>query len=133
MGFNSQSPMLDKVLFSLGVQQKNGIRENYIVLGFECDKPSHKINPKVRSYVKKTQKNLNVHAFFQSSSGRRCRSTTADHHAGNHFWRRWLPEMKNGDTSLFVSTSQTRIHSPTSPIFVLNPLIRVNPQEPLKV
>lgn len=132
MGFWCQDPIKNKILFSLGVQQENGIRENCNVLGLDCDKPNQKMSPKIGSCVGKKQKNLNVRAFFQDSSGRRCRSSTVDHRAGNRLWRRWLPEMKNGDISIFVSSSRSRIHSPNSPISILNPLMRLNPQEPLR-
>lgn len=70
--------------------------------------------------------------LLHDNSNCRRQSSTADHHTGNHFWRRWLPEMKNGNTSIFVSTSWTRIYSPNSLISVLHPITRPNPQKSLR-
>lgn len=103
------------------------------ILGLERDKPIQKISLKIGNYAGKHQKNLNVCAFFHDSSDRRCRSSIVDHRAGNRFRRRWLPEMKSGDTSIFISTSWTRIYPPNSLISSLNPIMRLNLQEPLEI
>ena len=132
MGFSCQRSMLNKLFSAKRCSRKIGVREQCNGLGVR--QTQTKISPKIGIWLGKSQQKFECICapFLHGSSDRRRRSSTAARHAGNRFRRRWLPEMKSGNTFIFVSISWRRIYSPNSLISILNPIMRPNRQEFLR-